>query len=93
MSPNYFGCGKLKDLCKQTSITQYFFEDIISRNIVMAMVRRPNRKVKKCRIHYLLHTFCLEKAKQENFMLLPTLILMYFLLFWAQGSGCASGKA
>ncbi|KAK4715320.1 hypothetical protein R3W88_013658 [Solanum pinnatisectum] len=49
-------------------VTQYFFEDLISRNIVMAMERRPNSKVKRCRIHDLLHNFCLEKSKQENFL-------------------------
>ncbi|XP_049405429.1 putative late blight resistance protein homolog R1B-23 [Solanum stenotomum] len=49
-------------------VTHYFFEDLISRNIVMAMERRPNSKVKRCRIHDLLHNFCLEKSKQENFL-------------------------
>ncbi|OIS95828.1 putative late blight resistance protein -like r1b-14 [Nicotiana attenuata] len=47
---------------------QYFFEDLLSRNLVIAMEKRPNDKVKKCCIHDLLHNFCLEKAKQENFL-------------------------
>nr|XP_016439419.1 PREDICTED: putative late blight resistance protein homolog R1B-23 [Nicotiana tabacum]XP_016439420.1 PREDICTED: putative late blight resistance protein homolog R1B-23 [Nicotiana tabacum] len=47
---------------------QYFFEDLLGRNLVIAMEKRPNDKVKKCRIHDLLHNFCLEKGKQENFL-------------------------
>ncbi|XP_016488690.2 putative late blight resistance protein homolog R1B-16 isoform X1 [Nicotiana tabacum] len=48
---------------------QGFLEDLISRNLVMDVEKKPNGKVKTCRIHDLLHKFCLEKAKQENFLL------------------------
>ncbi|MCD9560517.1 hypothetical protein HAX54_019213 [Datura stramonium] len=47
----------------------HLLEDLISRNLVMGMKKRPNGKVKLCRIHDMLHQFCLEKAKQENFLL------------------------
>ncbi|MCD7472620.1 hypothetical protein HAX54_013901 [Datura stramonium] len=48
---------------------QGFLEDLISRNLVMEMEKKHNGKMKTCRIHDLLHKFCLEKAKQENFFL------------------------
>ncbi|WMV28842.1 hypothetical protein MTR67_022227 [Solanum verrucosum] len=44
-------------------------EDLISRNLVMGIEKRPNGKLKTCRVHDLLHKFCLEKSKQENFLL------------------------
>ncbi|KAH0672216.1 hypothetical protein KY285_023205 [Solanum tuberosum] len=44
-------------------------EDLISRNLVMGVEKRPNGKLKTCRVHDLLHKFCLEKSKQENFLL------------------------
>ncbi|WMV28850.1 hypothetical protein MTR67_022235 [Solanum verrucosum] len=44
-------------------------EDLISRNLVMDVEKRPNGKLKTCRVHDLLHKFCLEKSKQENFLL------------------------
>ncbi|KAH0669065.1 hypothetical protein KY289_023558 [Solanum tuberosum] len=53
---------------KQTETAQDFLEDLISRNLVMVMEERPNYKAKRCCIHDLLHNFCLEKSKQENFL-------------------------
>ncbi|MCD7472621.1 hypothetical protein HAX54_013902 [Datura stramonium] len=50
-------------------VARGFLEDLISRNLVMGVEKRPNGKLKTCRIHDLLHKFCLEKAKQENFFL------------------------
>ncbi|KAK6789090.1 hypothetical protein RDI58_012889 [Solanum bulbocastanum] len=44
-------------------------EDLISRNLVIGVEKRPNGKLKTCRVHDLLHKFCLEKSKQENFLL------------------------
>ncbi|KAH0669068.1 hypothetical protein KY289_023561 [Solanum tuberosum] len=44
-------------------------EDLISRNLVMDVEKRPSGKLKTCRVHDLLHKFCLEKSKQENFLL------------------------
>ncbi|CAN4121930.1 unnamed protein product [Withania somnifera] len=49
-------------------VAQGFLEDLISRNLVMDVERKLNGKLKLCRIHDLLHKFCLEKAKQENFL-------------------------
>ncbi|XP_055810338.1 uncharacterized protein LOC129880370 [Solanum dulcamara] len=53
----------------QEDAAQGFLDDLIRRNLVMVMERRPNAKVKTCRIHDLLHKFCMEKAKQEDFLL------------------------
>ncbi|WMV28873.1 hypothetical protein MTR67_022258 [Solanum verrucosum] len=53
----------------QEDTAQGFLDDLIRRNLVMVMEKRPNAKVKTCRIHDLLHKFCMEKAKQEDFLL------------------------
>ncbi|KAH0672019.1 hypothetical protein KY284_023106 [Solanum tuberosum] len=50
-------------------VAQDFLKNLISRNLVMDMEKRINGKLKTCRVHDLLHKFCLEKAKQENFLL------------------------
>uniref|UniRef100_M1CEL4 Disease resistance protein n=1 Tax=Solanum tuberosum TaxID=4113 RepID=M1CEL4_SOLTU len=50
-------------------VAQDFLKNLISRNLVMDMEKRFNGKLKMCRVHDLLHKFCLEKAKQENFLL------------------------
>nr|AAT39951.2 Disease resistance protein, putative [Solanum demissum] len=50
-------------------VAQDFLKNLISRNLVMDMEKRFNGKLKTCRVHDLLHKFCLEKAKQENFLL------------------------
>ncbi|KAK6789113.1 hypothetical protein RDI58_012912 [Solanum bulbocastanum] len=53
----------------QEDTAQGFLDDLIRRNLVMVMEKRPNAKVKTCRIHDLLHKFCMEKAKLEDFLL------------------------
>nr|AAT39932.2 NB-ARC domain containing protein [Solanum demissum]AAT39950.2 NB-ARC domain containing protein [Solanum demissum] len=50
-------------------VAQDFLKNLISRNLVMNMEKRFNGKLKTCRVHDLLHKFCLEKDKQENFLL------------------------
>ncbi|CAN4094682.1 unnamed protein product [Withania somnifera] len=50
-------------------VAQDFLKNLISRNLVMDTEKRFNGKLKTCRVHDLLHKFCLEKAKQENFLL------------------------
>nr|AAT40519.2 hypothetical protein SDM1_22t00007 [Solanum demissum] len=50
-------------------VAQDFLKNLISRNLVMDMEKRFNGKLKTCRVHDLLHKFCSEKAKQENFLL------------------------
>nr|AAT40487.1 putative disease resistance protein [Solanum demissum] len=51
------------------AVAQDFLKNLISRNLVMDMEKRFNGTLKTCRVHNLLHKFCLEKAKQENFLL------------------------
>ncbi|KAK6788874.1 hypothetical protein RDI58_012673 [Solanum bulbocastanum] len=50
-------------------VAQDFLKNLIRRNLVMDMEKRFDGKLKTCRVHGLLHRFCLEKAKQENFLL------------------------
>ncbi|KAK6789084.1 hypothetical protein RDI58_012883 [Solanum bulbocastanum] len=41
---------------------------LIERNLVTDMEKRSNGQLKTCRVHDLLHQFCVEKAKQDNFL-------------------------
>ncbi|MCD9638203.1 hypothetical protein HAX54_022026 [Datura stramonium] len=50
-------------------VAKGLLEDLISRNLEMGVVKRPKGKLKTCRVHDLLHKFCLEKFEQENFLL------------------------
>ncbi|PHT66874.1 hypothetical protein T459_31299, partial [Capsicum annuum] len=50
-------------------IAQGYLEDLIGRNLVMGTKTSSRGKTKACRIHDLLHDFCKERAKEENFLL------------------------
>ncbi|KAM3267297.1 putative late blight resistance protein R1B-23 [Capsicum chacoense] len=50
-------------------IAQGYLENLIGRNLVMGTKRSSRGKTKACRIHDLLHDFCKERAKEENFLL------------------------
>ncbi|KAM3337540.1 putative late blight resistance protein R1B-23 [Capsicum galapagoense] len=50
-------------------IAQGYLENLIGRNLVMGTKRGSRGKTKECRIHDLLHDFCKERAKEENFLL------------------------
>ncbi|XP_076911054.1 putative late blight resistance protein homolog R1B-16 [Bidens hawaiensis] len=43
--------------------------DLIKRSLVMTPTMRTDGRVKTCRIHDILHDFCLRKEKEENFLL------------------------
>ncbi|KAM0001430.1 putative winged helix-like DNA-binding domain superfamily [Helianthus debilis subsp. tardiflorus] len=45
-----------------------FLLDLIRRSLVMASRKKSDGQVKTCRIHDLLHDFCLRKAEEENFL-------------------------
>ncbi|KAH0754199.1 hypothetical protein KY290_024469 [Solanum tuberosum] len=47
---------------------QDYLKDLIRKNLVTDMEKRSNGKLKTCRVHDLLHQFCVEKAKQDNFL-------------------------
>ncbi|KAK1416339.1 hypothetical protein QVD17_32128 [Tagetes erecta] len=42
--------------------------DLIKRSLVMTPKIRADGRVKTCRVHDILHDFCLRKAKEENFL-------------------------
>ncbi|KAM3357263.1 hypothetical protein P3S68_023977 [Capsicum galapagoense] len=46
-----------------------FLMDLISSNVVMVSNRGYNGKVKYCQVHDVVLHFCLEKSREENFML------------------------
>ncbi|MCD7473273.1 hypothetical protein HAX54_015052 [Datura stramonium] len=46
-----------------------YLMDLISSNVVMVSRRRYNGKVKYCQVHDVVLHFCLEKSREENFML------------------------
>ncbi|PHT39477.1 hypothetical protein CQW23_23050 [Capsicum baccatum] len=48
---------------------EYFLMDLISSNVVMVSNRGYNGKVKYCQVHDVVLHFCLEKSREENFML------------------------
>ncbi|MCD7449127.1 hypothetical protein HAX54_049489 [Datura stramonium] len=59
---------KQKEKCL-ADLAEYYLEDLIRRNMVMATKKGYFGKVKACRIHDLLLEFCKEKTKEENFLL------------------------
>lgn len=49
-------------------IAEDYLVDLISRSLVIVAKRRSKGGVKTCRVHDVLHDFCVEKAKEENFL-------------------------
>lgn len=45
-----------------------YLTDLITRSLVMVTLQRSVGGVKACRIHDLVHEFCVEKAKEERFL-------------------------
>ncbi|KAH0671166.1 hypothetical protein KY289_025659 [Solanum tuberosum] len=62
--------GIVKDSKEKGSedAAQDYLKDLIRKNLVTDMEKRSNGKLKTCRVHDLLHQFCVEKAKQDNFL-------------------------
>ncbi|XP_011072189.1 putative late blight resistance protein homolog R1B-16 [Sesamum indicum] len=50
--------------------TYNYLEDLINRNLVRVEKRRPDSRVKTCRIHVMLRDFCIKEAgnERENFL-------------------------
>ncbi|WMV48551.1 hypothetical protein MTR67_041936 [Solanum verrucosum] len=46
-----------------------YLMDLISRNVVIVSKKGYNGKVKCCQVHDVVHHFCLEKSREEKFML------------------------
>ncbi|XP_071930885.1 uncharacterized protein [Coffea arabica] len=49
-------------------IAEGYIRALINRSLVMVGQRRYAGEVKTCRIHDLLHVFCVKKAKKQNFL-------------------------
>ncbi|XP_006363500.1 putative late blight resistance protein homolog R1A-10 [Solanum tuberosum] len=49
-------------------VAEYYLEDLISRNLIMARKRRFNGEIKECAMHDLLREFCLIEAKMTKFI-------------------------
>ncbi|XP_076890097.1 putative late blight resistance protein homolog R1A-10 [Bidens hawaiensis] len=56
------GSGMLED------VADVFLMDLIKRSLLMTQRIKSDGQVKTCRIHDLLHDFCLRKAEEETFL-------------------------
>ncbi|XP_027157867.1 putative late blight resistance protein homolog R1A-3 [Coffea eugenioides] len=45
-----------------------YLKDLVDRSLVMVSEQRTMGSVKACRVHDLVHEFCVKKAKEENFL-------------------------
>ncbi|XP_060217019.1 late blight resistance protein R1-A-like [Lycium barbarum] len=66
---------------KQEDIAEEYLMNLISRNLVMVAKRRSIGGEKSCRVHDLLHKFCLEKAEEESLLHVTTSLKNKFLPF------------
>ncbi|MCD7454086.1 hypothetical protein HAX54_023448 [Datura stramonium] len=57
---------------KQEDIAEEYLMNLISRSLVMVDKRRSLGGVKSCRVHDLLHKFCLEKAEEGSLLQVTT---------------------
>ncbi|XP_027158505.1 putative late blight resistance protein homolog R1A-3 [Coffea eugenioides] len=53
---------------RMADLAEEYMMDLIGRNLVMVAKQGHTGGVKTCRIHDLLHEFCKDRAKQENFL-------------------------
>ncbi|XP_049369982.1 putative late blight resistance protein homolog R1A-3 [Solanum verrucosum] len=58
-----------EDLVVNTESAKDYLMDLISSNVVMVSRRRYNGKVKYCQVHDVVLHFCLEKSREEKFIL------------------------
>ncbi|KAL3527947.1 hypothetical protein ACH5RR_012603 [Cinchona calisaya] len=65
MSEGFVQKNELKSL---EDVAHEYLMDLIGRSLVMVTQKRSIGGVKSCRIHDLLHEFCVAKAKEESFL-------------------------
>lgn len=53
-------------------VAHEYLADLICRSLVILGNRSSNGRIKDCRVHDLLHSFCLAKAKEERFLHFPS---------------------
>ncbi|CAI9099984.1 OLC1v1036888C1 [Oldenlandia corymbosa var. corymbosa] len=69
MAEGFIQKSKIKNLA---DVAEDYLKDLIARSLIMIGTKRfVDGGVKACRIHDLLHDFCLQKAKDEFFVHLP----------------------
>ncbi|CDP21692.1 unnamed protein product [Coffea canephora] len=49
-------------------VADNYLKDLVDRSLVMASKQRTSGGAKACRLHDLVHEFCVKKAKEENFL-------------------------
>ncbi|XP_027075797.1 putative late blight resistance protein homolog R1A-3 [Coffea arabica] len=49
-------------------VADEYLKDLVDRSLVMVSEHRTRGGAKACRLHDLVHEFCVEKAKEENFL-------------------------
>ncbi|KAG5572852.1 hypothetical protein H5410_062618 [Solanum commersonii] len=49
------------------SLAEDILNDLVSRNLIQVAKRKDNGRISSCRIHDLLHSLCVELAKESNF--------------------------
>ncbi|CAI9113436.1 OLC1v1014039C1 [Oldenlandia corymbosa var. corymbosa] len=49
-------------------VAEEYLNSLIGRSLIMVAKRRWNGRVKTCRIHDLIHDYCLQKAKDDHFL-------------------------
>ncbi|CAI9108265.1 OLC1v1007829C1 [Oldenlandia corymbosa var. corymbosa] len=59
--------GKIIKMKRVEDVAEDYLKDLIGRSLVTLAKQRSIGGVKACRIHDLLHEFCLQKAKDERF--------------------------
>ncbi|XP_019157649.1 PREDICTED: putative late blight resistance protein homolog R1B-14 [Ipomoea nil] len=47
-------------------VAMNYLNDLIDRNLVLVVKQNYDKKVKSCKLHDLVHDFCLRKAQEEN---------------------------
>ncbi|XP_048335269.2 putative disease resistance RPP13-like protein 3 [Ziziphus jujuba] len=48
-------------------VAEYYLDELIDRSLIQVASRRREGSVKTCRIHDLLHDFCIKESVEENF--------------------------
>ncbi|MCD9640762.1 hypothetical protein HAX54_026291 [Datura stramonium] len=47
-------------------IAEYYLNDFANRNLVMVMGKRSDGRIKTCRVHNMLHEFCIKEATRMS---------------------------
>ncbi|KAM3269715.1 hypothetical protein P3S67_030597 [Capsicum chacoense] len=62
-------------------VAEEYLQDLIDRSLILAGTRRPDGRMKTCKIHDLLRQLCIRESQFDNFM--HTVSLFHYLQFQA----------